>query len=185
MGTCCVAAPPSRARSNGKVVQGWGQGVNDTRTTPRNPHGIFVDHNDFVWIGTYMHHRVQKFTRDGKLVLTIGQYDKNAGSNDTTLLGGPSGIWVDPKTNEAFISDGYRNRRVIVFDGGPASPCATGAPTATSPTTPRSSTQDDAGGRCRSSSPPARHHGIEATGRSTSPIAAAIASRCSSSRANS
>jgi hypothetical protein len=76
-----------------------------------------VDHNDFVWIGTYMHHRVQKFTREGKLLLTIGQYDKNAGSNDTTLLGGPAGIWVDPKSNEVFIADGYRNRRVIVFDG--------------------------------------------------------------------
>ena len=63
-----------------------------------------------------MHHRVMKFTRDGKLVMTIGQYDKNAGSNDTTLLGGPSGIWVDPKTNEVFISDGYRNRRVMVFE---------------------------------------------------------------------
>ena len=58
-----------------------------------------------------------KFTRDGKLVMTIGTYDKNAGSNDTTLLGGPAGIWVDPKTNEVFIADGYRNRRVIVFDG--------------------------------------------------------------------
>ncbi len=49
--------------------------------------------------------------------MTIGQYDKNGGSNDTTLLGGPAGIWVDPKTNEVFIADGYRNRRVIVFDG--------------------------------------------------------------------
>ena len=117
--TCCVAAPPVlELDATGKLVQGWGQGsVDDTSNWPRNPHGIFVDHNDFVWIGTYMHHRVQKFTRDGKLVLTIGQYDKNAGSNDTTLLGGPSGIWVDPKTNEAFISDGYRNRRVIVFEG--------------------------------------------------------------------
>ena len=117
--TCCVAAPPVlELDATGKLVQGWGQGsVDDTSNWPRNPHGIFVDHNDFVWIGTYMHHRVQKFTRDGKLVLTIGQYDKNAGSNDTTLLGGPTGIWVDPKTNEAFISDGYRNRRVIVFEG--------------------------------------------------------------------
>jgi DNA-binding beta-propeller fold protein YncE len=60
---------------------------------------------------------VQKFTRDGKLVLTIGQYDKNGGSSDTTLLGGPAGIYVDPKTNEVFIADGYRNRRVVVFDG--------------------------------------------------------------------
>lgn len=119
IGTCCVAAPPVvEFDAQGKVVQGWGQGsMDDTSTWPRNPHGIFVDHNDFVWIGTYMHHRVMKFTRDGKLLLTIGQYDKNGGSNDTTLLGGPSGIWVDPKTNEVYISDGYRNRRVIVFDG--------------------------------------------------------------------
>jgi sugar lactone lactonase YvrE len=119
IGTCCVAAPPViEFDAQGKVVQGWGQGsMDDTSNWPRNPHGIFVDHNDFVWVGTYMHHRVMKFTREGKLVMTIGQYDRNAGSNDTTLLGGPSGIWVDPKTNEVYISDGYRNRRVIVFEG--------------------------------------------------------------------
>ena len=118
IGTCCVAAPPVvEFDAQGKVVQGWGQGaMDDPSGWPRNPHGIFVDHNDFVWIGTYMHHRVMKFTRDGKLVMTIGQYDKNAGSNDTTLLGGPAGIWVDPNTNEAYIADGYRNRRVVVFD---------------------------------------------------------------------
>ncbi len=119
IGTCCVAAPPVlEFDAQGKLVQGWGQGsMDDTSNWPRNPHGIFVDHNGFVWVGTYMHHRVMKFTRDGKLVLTIGQYDKNAGSNDTTLLGGPAGIWVDPKTNEVYIADGYKNRRVIVFDG--------------------------------------------------------------------
>jgi sugar lactone lactonase YvrE len=119
MGTCCNTAPPVlEFDAQGKLVQGWGQGSkDDTSNWPRNPHGIFVDHNDFVWIGTYMHHRVMKFTRDGKLVMTIGQYDKNAGSNDTTLLGGPAGIWVDPKTNEVYIADGYRNRRVVVFDG--------------------------------------------------------------------
>jgi DNA-binding beta-propeller fold protein YncE len=119
IGTCCVAAPPVlEFDAQGKLIQGWGQGsMEDTSTWPRNPHGIFVDHNDFVWVGTYMHHRVMKFTREGKLVLTIGQYDKNGGSNDTTLLGGPAGIWVDPKTNEVYVADGYKNRRVIVFDG--------------------------------------------------------------------
>lgn len=117
--TCCQAAPTVlEFDPAGKIVQGWGTGpMEDTSTWPRNPHGIFVDHNNFVWVGSYQHHRVMKFTREGKLVLTIGQYDKNAGSNDTTLLGGPAGIWVDPKTNEAFIADGYRNRRVIVVDG--------------------------------------------------------------------
>lgn len=117
--TCCRPAPTVlELDAEGKLVGAWGTGsMDDTSDWPRNPHGIFVDHTDHVWIGTYMHHRVQKFTRDGKLVLTIGEYDKTAGSNDTTLLGGPSGIWVDPNTNEAFISDGYRNRRVIVVDG--------------------------------------------------------------------
>src|SRR5262245_36396056 len=117
--TCCAPAPPViEFDAKGKVVQGWGQGpMNDTSSWPRNPHGIFVDHNDFVWIGTYMHHRVMKFTRDGKLLMTVGEYDKNAGSADEKLLGGPAGIWVDPRTNEVFIADGYRNRRVVVFEG--------------------------------------------------------------------
>jgi DNA-binding beta-propeller fold protein YncE len=119
MGTCCKAAPPVlEFDQQGKLVQGWGQGsMDDTSQWPREPHGIFVDHNDFVWVGSYNRHRVMKFTRDGKWLMTIGQYEKTNGSADTTLLGGPSGIWVDPANNEVYISDGYRNRRVIVFDG--------------------------------------------------------------------
>jgi hypothetical protein len=116
--TCCRSAPTVVVFDQaGTVVNSWGDPTQDIAVYPRNPHGIFVDHKDNVWIGTYMHHRVQKFTRDGKHLMTIGTYDKTGGSNDTTLLGGPAGIWVDPKTNEAFIADGYRNRRVIVFDG--------------------------------------------------------------------
>ncbi len=119
LGTCCKAAPPIlEFDAQGKLVQGWGQGTfTDFSDWPRDPHGIFVDHTDHVWVGSHSRHRVMKFTRQGKLVLQIGEYEKVGGSNDTKLLGGPSGIWVDPKTNEAFISDGYRNRRVIVVDG--------------------------------------------------------------------
>jgi sugar lactone lactonase YvrE len=119
IGTCCKAAPPIlEFDQQGKLVQGWGQGSYDDMTDwPREPHGIFVDHNDFVWVGSYNRHRVMKFTRDGKHLMTIGEYEKTGGSADTHLLGGPSGIWVDPQTNEVYISDGYRNRRVIVFDG--------------------------------------------------------------------
>lgn len=118
IGTCCKAAPPVlEFDQQGKLVQGWGQGsYDDTSNWPREPHGIFVDHQDNVWIGSYNRHRVMKFTRDGKHLLTLGEYEKTGGSADTHLLGGPSGIWVDPKSNEVFISDGYRNRRVIVFD---------------------------------------------------------------------
>jgi sugar lactone lactonase YvrE len=118
IGTCCMPAPSVlEFDADGKLLQGWGTPDQGIENYPRNPHGIFVDHNDFVWVGTYMHHRVQKFTRDGKLAMTIGTYDKTGGSNDTSLLGGPAGIWVDPANNEVYIADGYRNRRVIVFDG--------------------------------------------------------------------
>jgi len=118
LGTCCVPAPTVvEFDPDGNVVQAWGDPSQDISVYPRNPHGIFVDHNDYVWIGTYRHHRIQKFTRSGELVLTIGEYDSTAGSNDPTLLGGPAGIWVDSVTNEVFVADGYANRRVIVFDG--------------------------------------------------------------------
>jgi streptogramin lyase len=119
IGLCCKAAPPIlEFDQQGKLIQGWGQGSYDDMTNwPREPHGIFVDHQDNVWVGSYNRHRVMKFTREGKLLLTLGEYEKTGGSADTHLLGGPSGIWVDPKTNEAYISDGYRNRRVIVFEG--------------------------------------------------------------------
>jgi DNA-binding beta-propeller fold protein YncE len=118
IGTCCAPAPAVlEFNPQGELVQAWGEPSQDISLWPRNPHGIFVDHNDFVWVGTHMHHRVMKFTRDGKHVLTIGTLDQNKGSNDPALLGGPAGIWVDPKTNEVFVADGYRNRRVIVFEG--------------------------------------------------------------------
>ena len=119
IGTCCTPAPVViEFDPEGNVVQGWGDpSMQDVSEFPRNAHGLFVDHNDYVWVGTYRHHRVMKFTRDGQLVMTIGRYDEHGGSNDPTLLGGPAGIWVDPDTNEAYFADGYRNRRVVVYDG--------------------------------------------------------------------
>ena len=119
IGSCCRPAPVVlELDDEGRMVQAWGDpATSDVSEYPRNSHGLFIDHNGFVWIGTYRHHRVMKFTRDGRHLMTIGRYDENGGSNDTALLGGPAGIWVDPATNEVFVADGYRNRRIVVFDG--------------------------------------------------------------------
>ena len=57
-----------------------------------------------------------KFTQDGKHVLTIGTPGVNKGSNDPAHLGGPANFYVEPKTNELFIADGYINKRVVVYD---------------------------------------------------------------------
>lgn len=118
IGECCVPAPiVLELDPSGAVVQAWGHPSQDPSEFPQAAHGLFVDHNENVWIGTYRHHRVMKFTRSGEHLATLGEYDVNGGSADTRLLGGPAGVWVDPSTNEVFVADGYRNRRVVVFDG--------------------------------------------------------------------
>ena len=52
----------------------------------------------------------------GEHVLTIGEPAVNRGSNAPDHLGGPANFYVEPTTNEVFIADGYRNRRVVVYD---------------------------------------------------------------------
>jgi DNA-binding beta-propeller fold protein YncE len=59
---------------------------------------------------------VLKFTQDGKFLMAIGKPGASKGSNDTENLGLPAKIFVDPKTNEVYVADGYGNKRVIVFD---------------------------------------------------------------------
>jgi hypothetical protein len=99
----------------GKLVQSW-----DARGPDGNwstIHGMFVDHNGFVWTNARESNLTVKFTRTGQVSLVIGKFNETGGSNDTSLMGRPSEIWVDPADNEVFVADGYGNRRVIVFDG--------------------------------------------------------------------
>ena len=59
---------------------------------------------------------ILKFTQQGKFLMQIGKSGQSKGSNDTENLGRPAKIFVDPKTNEVYVADGYGNRRVIVYD---------------------------------------------------------------------
>ncbi len=115
---CCRPAPPVIAfDTEGNIVKHWGGGSPDC-DWPQNEHGIFVDYKDNVWIAGNGpdDHQVLKFTRDGKLLLQIGEAGKTSGSNHTSHLGRPADMEVDPETDEVYIADGYRNKRVIVFD---------------------------------------------------------------------
>jgi hypothetical protein len=99
----------------GKLLQSWdARGPNGNWSTI---HGLFVDHNGFVWTNARESHLTVKFTKTGEVALVIGKFNETGGSNDTTLMGRPSEIWVDPADNEVFVADGYGNRRIIVFDG--------------------------------------------------------------------
>jgi hypothetical protein len=101
--------------NQGKLVQSWDARGPDGKWS--TIHGLFVDHNGFVWTNARESNLTVKFTRTGQVSLVIGKFDETGGSNDTTLMGRPSEIWVDPADNEAFVADGYGNRRIIVFDG--------------------------------------------------------------------
>ncbi len=59
---------------------------------------------------------ILKFTQNGKFLMQIGKPGQSKGSNDTENVKGAAKMFVDPKTDELIVADGYGNHRVIVFD---------------------------------------------------------------------
>jgi hypothetical protein len=117
-GECCTSAPPVlEFDPTGKLVRAWG-GPNAGYQWPDSNHGIHVDYKGNVWIGGNgeKDSQILKFTKDGKFLMQIGKSGGNAGSNDLENFGRVAKIWVDPKTNEAYVADGYKNKRIAVLD---------------------------------------------------------------------
>ena len=115
---CCLPAPPIlEFDPTGNLVGHWG-GPGPGYEWPASNHGITIDDKGNVWIGgnDAKDAHVVKFTRDGKFLMQFGRQGKNTGSNDTENFGRVAKIFVDPKANEAYISDGYGNKRVVVID---------------------------------------------------------------------
>ena len=114
----------------GNLVKSWGGSGGPGYEWGTQAHGLYIDYQDNVWLGfggglpydikskaTTDNAHILKFNADGKFLLQIGKFGQGTeGSNSTTMLGQPTDIAVDPKTNEVYITDGYTNRRVIVFD---------------------------------------------------------------------
>jgi DNA-binding beta-propeller fold protein YncE len=116
--TCCTGAPPVlEFDRDGNLVGHWG-GPGAGYEWPRANHGITVDHKGNVWIGGNdpKDAQILKFTRAGKFLLQVGHPGKNAGSNDTQNFWRAAKVTVDPEANEAFVADGYGNKRVAVLD---------------------------------------------------------------------
>ena len=113
----------------GDVVQSWG-GSGEGYDWGTQLHGLYVDYQDNVWVGfggglpyditkrsTTDNAHVLKFTSDGEFLLQIGRFGMGMeGSNSKEFLGQPTDVYVDPDTAEAYITDGYTNRRVVVVD---------------------------------------------------------------------
>lgn len=116
---CCYAAPPVlEFDQEGRLLHSWG-GPGEGFDWPKSEHGIFVDKAGYVWIGgsAATDRHILKFKKDGKFVMQIGHPSADpADSSRTDILGRPAGIEVDSEVHEVYVSDGYMNKRVIVFD---------------------------------------------------------------------
>jgi len=118
-GECCAPAPPIlEFDPNGKLVNSWG-GPGQGYEWPGSNHGITIDPADNVWIGGNgpEDSHILKFSRDGKFLQQIGTpKQKAANSNSTEHFGRVAKISFDRTGQEAFVADGYLNKRVAVLD---------------------------------------------------------------------
>jgi DNA-binding beta-propeller fold protein YncE len=95
---------------DGNFVRSWGHGE-FTR-----PHGIEIDKDDNVYLVDDNGHFVQKRTKDGKVLFTIGTPGKPAPRESGKMFNRPTDIAIHPETGDLFVSDGYGNSRVHKFD---------------------------------------------------------------------
>jgi len=93
--------------TEGELVKSWGQGQF------KGPHSLRFDAQGNVWITDFVAHVVQKFTPEGKLLLTLGTPGQPG--EDEAHFRGPTDTATTP-TGDVFVSDGYGNRRVVHFD---------------------------------------------------------------------
>lgn len=126
---CCAGAPPVlEFDPEGNLVNAWG-GPGQGYTWPGSNHGISIDAKDNVWIGGNGPNdsHILKFSRDGKLLLEIGIPNRvpvaspapghsQGNSSATDHFGRVAKVSLDDAANEAYVADGYLNKRVAVID---------------------------------------------------------------------
>ncbi|MEM1188835.1 MAG: beta-propeller fold lactonase family protein [Pseudomonadota bacterium] len=121
---CCRPAPHIMQFSpEGTVLAAWGgpahaptiDGVNQW---PVTVHGLHVAEDGTLWVAGNGDgdNVVLNFTPEGEFLRSFGRRNETAGNFDRTTLGNPADIATDPKTGEAFVADGYINKRIIGFN---------------------------------------------------------------------
>jgi hypothetical protein len=124
-GECCVPGPEIlEFDPNGNVVNAWG-GPNYHEGWPGRLQTIAVDRQKNVYLsGTTPGDGIIEFTRDGKFVRDFGRRgakipaDQVKQDNQQTAVF-PPGIGsfeLDEAAREVFISDGFLNKRILVYD---------------------------------------------------------------------
>lgn len=120
---CCVPAPPVlEFDPAGNLVNAWG-GPGPGYDWPNGvgaagEHGIAIDGHGNAWLGSTgaTDRQILKFTHDGKFIAQFGKPEPGKNSLSLTDFAGVATMSFDNAANEAYVADGYRNRRVVVID---------------------------------------------------------------------
>lgn len=118
IGECCRAAPPIlEFDPEGNLVKAWG-GPGEGYDWPASNHGLTLDDRDNVWIGGNGpgDSHILKFTHDGRFLMQIGASRQRPASRDSSHFGRVAKVAFDAAANEAYVADGYGNKRVAVID---------------------------------------------------------------------
>jgi DNA-binding beta-propeller fold protein YncE len=107
----------------GNLVNSWG-GPGEGYVWPGSNHGITIDHLGNVWIGgngardsvNMADSHILKFTHEGRFLQQIGIPGQPTNSNSMTSFGRVAKVSFDAAANEAYVADGYGNKRVAVLD---------------------------------------------------------------------
>jgi DNA-binding beta-propeller fold protein YncE len=101
------AEPPVQVYDrDGKYVRGWGS------KSLKDAHHIKICPAGYVWLADIGNHVVEKYTPEGKLLLTLGTRGK--AGRDRDHLNKPTDVAVT-RSGEIYVSDGYGNARVVYY----------------------------------------------------------------------
>ena len=123
-GPCCSSAPPVlEFDPEGNLVNSWG-GPAAGYTWPGSNHGITVDPLGNIWIGgngtrdsvNAADSHILKFTHEGRFLQQIGVPGRASDSRSMDSFGRVAKVSFDAAASEAYVSDGYGNKRVAVLD---------------------------------------------------------------------
>ena len=123
-GPCCSSAPPVlEFDPEGNLVNSWG-GPAAGYTWPGSNHGITVDPLGNIWIGgngtrdsvNAADSHILKFTHEGRFLQQIGVPGRESDSRSMDSFGRVAKVSFDAAASEAYVSDGYGNKRVAVLD---------------------------------------------------------------------
>jgi peptidylamidoglycolate lyase len=92
---------------SGELIRSWGA------NTFLVPHGITVDRDNNVFLTDVALQQVFKFSHDGKLLFSVGE--PRVGKWDATHFNQPTDIAIRAD-GSFYVSDGYINSRVAIFD---------------------------------------------------------------------